>query len=412
MTIDSIRVALRGMLANRMRSLLTMLGILIGTAAVILLVAVGTGISNLVQTQIETLGSNAVYVFPQQSRGGQDRGGTNARRIRLTQEDVDALSDRQKAPSIINVAPTVQTNATAVAEGTTYALQTFVGATPNYAEIRNATLESGRFFDDSDQSNHSKVAVMGQTVADGLFGKGNNPVGQQVSFNGVRFRIIGLLEKKGSSGIGDQDDVVIAPLSTVRSTMVGNVDTYTLIAIQAASREVTDSAQAEAIQILRNTHDLKPGQPLDFQIFNQASLLKTGQQAALVFSLLLAAVAAISLFVGGIGVMNIMLVTVTERTREIGIRKALGAQRSDILGQFLVEAVLLALDGWGARRGRRDRLRPVKGGAARTGRLSGLDRRVVHRLGHGRRVLRRLSGQPGRQAHAHRGAALRVTGAG
>jgi putative ABC transport system permease protein len=344
-TIDSIRVALRGMLANRMRSLLTMLGILIGTAAVILLVAVGTGISNLVQTQIETLGSNAVYIFPQQSRGGQDRGGTNARRIRLTQEDVDALSDKTKAPSILNVAPTVQTNATAVAEGTTYALQNLIGATSNYAEIRNATLQAGRFFDDSDEANHSKVAVMGQTVADSLWGKGFNPVGQQVNFSGVRFRIIGLLEKKGSSGIGDQDDVVIAPLSTVRSTLVGNVDTYTLIAIQAASRQQTDSAQAEAIRILRQTHDLKPNQPLDFQIFNQASLLNTGKQAALVFSLLLAAVAAISLFVGGIGVMNIMLVTVTERTREIGIRKALGAQRSDILSQFLTEAVLLALMG-------------------------------------------------------------------
>src|SRR6266545_2086986 len=345
MTIDSIRVALRGMLANRMRSLLTMLGILIGTAAVILLVAVGTGISNLVQHQIETLGSNAVYIFPQQSRGGQDRGGTSARRIRLTQADVDALSDRTKAPDILAVAPTVQTNATAVADGATYALQNFIGATPNYAQIRNATLEAGRFFDDTDEANHSKVAVIGQTVVEHLWNKGFNPVGQQVSFNGVRFRIVGLLEKKGSSGIGDQDDVVVAPLSTVRDSMVGNVDTYTLIAIQAASREVTDSAQAEAIRVLRATHKLKPTQPLDFQIFNQASLLKTGQQAALVFSLLLAAVAAISLFVGGIGVMNIMLVTVTERTREIGIRKALGAQRIDILSQFLVEAVLLALIG-------------------------------------------------------------------
>jgi putative ABC transport system permease protein len=308
-------------------------------------VAVGTGISNLVQHQIETLGSNAVYVFPQQSRGGQDRGGTNARRIRLTQTDVDGLSDRTNAPSIINVAPTLQTNATAVAEGTTYALQNLIGATPNYMEVRNATLQAGRHFDESDEANYAKVAVVGQTVADGLWGKGFNPVGQQVSFNGVRFRVIGLLEKKGSSGIGDQDDVVIAPLNTVRATLVGNVDTYTLIAIQAASREVTDSAQAEAVRILRGTHKLGPGQPLDFQIFNQASLLKTGQQAALVFSLLLAAVAAISLFVGGIGVMNIMLVTVTERTREIGIRKALGAQRIDILSQFLTEAVLLALIG-------------------------------------------------------------------
>ena len=346
MTIDSIRVALRGMLANRMRSLLTMLGILIGTAAVILLVAVGTGISNLVQHQIETLGSNAVYIFPQQgTRGGRDRGGTNARQIRLTQNDVDALGDKSRAPDIAAVAPTVQTGVTAVAQGTTYALQSFVGTTTVYGQIRNATLQSGRFFDETDEANHAKVAVMGQTVAEHLWGKGFNPVGQEVEFNGIRFRIIGLLEKKGSTGVGDQDDVVIAPLSTVKDSLVGNVDTYTLIAVQAASRKATDAAQSEALAVLRQTHNLRPGQPLDFQIFNQASLLNTGKAAALVFSLLLAAVAGISLFVGGIGVMNIMLVTVTERTREIGIRKALGAQRSDILTQFLVEAVLLALCG-------------------------------------------------------------------
>jgi putative ABC transport system permease protein len=346
MTIDSIRVALRGMLANRMRSLLTMLGILIGTAAVILLVAVGTGISNLVQHQIETLGSNAVYVFPQQgSRGGQNRGGTSARQIRLTDADVTALSDRNRAPDIAAVAPTVQTGVTAVADGTTYALQSFVGTTPVYGQIRNATLQTGRFFDETDEANHAKVAVIGQTVVEHLWNKGFNPVGQWVDFNGVRFRIIGMLEKKGSSGIGDQDDVVIAPMSTVKDSMVGNIDTYSQIAIQAASRTQTDAAQAEAMAILRQTHKLRPGQPLDFQIFNQASLLNTGKAAALVFSLLLAAVAAISLFVGGIGVMNIMLVTVTERTREIGIRKALGAQRIDILSQFLVEAVLLALIG-------------------------------------------------------------------
>jgi putative ABC transport system permease protein len=345
-TIDSIRVALRGMLANRMRSLLTMLGILIGTAAVILLVAVGTGISNLVQHQIETLGSNAVYIFPQQSsRGGANRGGTNARQIRLTQNDVEALADKTRAPDIAAVAPTVQTSGTAVADGATYALGTFVGATPLYAQIRNATVVAGRTFDDTDESNHAKVAVIGQTVVEHLWSKGYNPVGQDVTFNGIRFRIIGLLDKKGSSGVGDQDDVMVAPMSTVKDSLVGNVDTYTLIAVQAASRTQTDAAQAEAVQILRQTHNLKPNQPLDFQIFNQASLLNTGKAAALVFSLLLAAVAAISLFVGGIGVMNIMLVTVTERTREIGIRKALGAQRSDILGQFLVEAVLLALMG-------------------------------------------------------------------
>jgi putative ABC transport system permease protein len=347
-TIDSVRVALRGMLANRMRSLLTMLGILIGTAAVILLVAVGTGISNLVQMQIEKLGSNAVYIFPQQgSRGGRDRGGTNARQIRLTQNDVDALSDKSRAPDISAVAPTVQTGVTAVADGTTYALSNFTGTTPIYAQIRNATLATGRFFDESDEANHAKVAVIGQTVVEHLWNKGFNPVGQQVDFNGIRFRIIGMLEKKGSTGVGDQDDVVIAPLTTVKDSLVGNVDTYSLIAVQAASRQQTDAAQAEAMSVLRETHSLRPGQPLDFQIFNQASLLNTGKAAALVFSLLLAAVAAISLFVGGIGVMNIMLVTVTERTREIGIRKALGAHKIDILSQFLVEAVLLALIGGG-----------------------------------------------------------------
>ena len=348
MTIDSIRVALRGMLANRMRSLLTMLGILIGTAAVILLVAVGTGISNLVQGQIEKLGSNAVYIFPQQgTRGGRDRGGTNARQIRLTQNDVDALSDKSRAPDISAVAPTVQTGVTAVAEGTTYALSNFTGTTPIYAQIRNATLSAGRFFDDSDEANHAKVAVIGQTVVEHLWSAGFNPVGQDVDFNGIRFRIIGMLQKKGSSGIGDQDDVVIAPLTTVKDSLVGNVDSYSLIAVQAASRQQTDAAQAEAMAVLRETHNLRAGQPLDFQIFNQASLLNTGKAAALVFSLLLAAVAAISLFVGGIGVMNIMLVTVTERTREIGIRKALGAHKVDILSQFLVEAVLLALIGGG-----------------------------------------------------------------
>ena len=347
MTLDSIRVALRGVLANRLRSALTMLGILIGTSAVILLVGVGTGISDGVQNQIKALGTNAVYVLPERNARGRDRGGTSARRIRLTDDDVKALSDKVRVPDANVVAPTVSTNGVVTWGGATYALNSFVGAPPALDQIRNATVSSGRLIDDDDGQSRAKVAVIGQTVVEHLWSKGFNPVGQQVDFNGVRFRIIGMLEKKGSSGIGDQDDVVIAPLSTVKDSMVGNIDTYSLIAIQAASRTQTDAAQAEAMAILRQTHKLRPGQPLDFQIFNQASLLNTGKAAALVFSLLLAAVAAISLFVGGIGVMNIMLVTVTERTREIGIRKALGAQKIDILTQFLVEAVLLALIGGG-----------------------------------------------------------------
>jgi putative ABC transport system permease protein len=345
MTMDSLRVALKGLLANRMRSLLTMLGILIGTAAVILLVAVGTGISNLVQHQIETLGSNAVYVWPEQNQGGNDKGGTAIRQAKLTKTDIRALGDKARAPDILAVSPVLQVRATAVSDGTTYALQTFVGAEPIFTQIRNIQLESGRSFDEQDAADHSKVAVMGQTVIRKLWHKGYNPVGRDVQFNGVRFRIIGVMTKMGSNGFQDQDDVVVAPIGAVEDTMTGHLESYHFFAVQAASRNQTDAAQAEVTQVLRESHKLKPEEAPDFLIFNQAQLLTAGKAAALLFSLLLGAVAAISLFVGGIGVMNIMLVTVTERTREIGIRKALGAQRIDILSQFLTEAVLLSLLG-------------------------------------------------------------------
>ncbi|MGH9003666.1 MAG: ABC transporter permease, partial [Acidimicrobiia bacterium] len=183
MTLDSLRVALRGIMANRMRSALTMLGILIGTAAVILLVAVGTGISNQVQVQIRNLGTNAIYILPERNQGGQDRGGTNARRIRLTKADVKALSDRTRAPHIDMVAPTVGASGTVTWNGTTYALQNFVGGSPEFGEIRNTPVEQGRFLTEEDVDSHAKVAVIGHTVVDKLMGPGVDPVGQQVEFN-------------------------------------------------------------------------------------------------------------------------------------------------------------------------------------------------------------------------------------
>jgi putative ABC transport system permease protein len=345
MTIDSLIVALKGLLANRMRSLLTMLGILIGTAAVILLVAVGTGISNAVQKTIESMGSNALYVWPEQNQGGNDKGGTSSRQAKLTDADIKALSDKNRAPNILAVSPVLQVRATAVADGTTYALQQFVGAEPIFAQIRNAVAESGRMIDQQDEADHAKVAVIGHTVIRKLWHKGYNPIGRDVQFNGIRFRIVGVMEKRGSNGFQDQDDVVFAPISTVEDTMVGKVESYHFVAVQAVSRLQTEAAQAELTQVLRETHKLEQDEAPDFVIFNQAQLLTAGKAAALLFSLLLGAVAAIALFIGGIGVMNIMLVTVTERTREIGIRKALGAQRVDILSQFLAEAVLLSLLG-------------------------------------------------------------------
>jgi putative ABC transport system permease protein len=340
-TLDSMRVALRGILANRLRSALTMLGILIGTASVILLVAVGTGIANQVQVQIRNLGTNAIYILTERNTGAGNRG-TSARRIRLTKADVKALSDKTRAPDLDLIAPTVGTTGTVTWNGTTYALQNFIGGSPEFGDIRNTPVESGRFLTQEDLASHAKVAVIGHTVVDHLMGKNFDPVGQMVEFNGVRFRIVGMQVKKGSNGFQDQDDFMFAPITTVIDNIVGNVDSYTIIGARAVNKDALPAAMREISTILRQTHQLKQGDPPDFIVFNAAALLAAGKAAAKQFQLLLGFVAAISLLIGGIGVMNIMLVTVTERTREIGIRKALGAQKSDIITQFLSEAMLLA----------------------------------------------------------------------
>jgi putative ABC transport system permease protein len=340
-TLDSMRVALRGILANRLRSALTMLGILIGTAAVILLVAVGTGIANQVQVQIRNLGTNAIYILTERNTGAGNRG-TSARRIRLTRADVKALSDKTRVPDADLVAPTVGTSGTVTWNGTTYALQNFIGGSPEFGDIRNTPVEEGRFLTQEDLASHAKVAVIGHTVVDHLMGKGVDPVGQVVEFNGVRFRIVGMQVRKGSNGFQDQDDFMFAPITTVIDNIVGNVDSYTIIGVRAVNKDALPATMKEITATLRQTHQLKPGDPPDFIVFNAAALLAAGKAAAKQFQLLLGVVAAISLLIGGIGVMNIMLVTVTERTREIGIRKALGAQKTDIVTQFLAEAMLLA----------------------------------------------------------------------
>ena len=342
MTLDSLRVALRGILANRLRSMLTMLGILIGTASVILLVAVGAGISNQVQGQIGKLGTNAVYVLNEKNAGGRDRGGTNSRQIKLTRADVRALSDPSRVPSVKAVSPIASTSGTVTWGGTTYSLGSFLGAEPTFGEIRNIRIQKGRWLTDGDQAGRAKVAVIGITVADHVFGKGANPVGQTIQFNQVPFQIVGLLDRRGSNGLQDQDDVIFAPMSTVIDNIVGNIDSFMAIGVQAVSRDAITSAVAEITTTLRQTHNVRPDDPPDFKVFNAADLLAAGKATARSFRILLAIVAGITLLIGGIGVMNIMLVTVTERTREIGIRKSLGALTSDIMTQFLAEAVLLA----------------------------------------------------------------------
>jgi putative ABC transport system permease protein len=340
-TIESMRAALWDILANKLRSGLTILGILIGTAAVILLVAVGIGVSNAVQRQIRDLGTNTLYVVPE-AGAGADGGGTQSRRTRLTDQDLKALSERNRAPAISVVAPVQELTGTVTWQGASHPLPNFQGSEPGYASITNITVKRGRLLNEEDEANHAKVALIGTTVAERLMGKGFDPVGQDVEFNGVRLRVVGLLSSKGSDGVQDEDDVMVAPLTTTLDRIVGAVDSYSLVVVQAVSRQAMPNAMAQVTAVLRQTHDLKPGAALDFRVFNADDLASAAESTAAALELFLAAIAGISLIVGGIGVMNIMLVTVTERTHEIGIRKAVGAQNRDVLTQFLVESMLLA----------------------------------------------------------------------
>jgi len=342
---ESLRIAMTGILHNKLRSLLTMLGMLIGVGSVIMLVAVGTGSSAKIQKQIEGLGTNLIQVNRQVSFGGRATTGTQSKPANLTAVDVTALQDKTKNPDVVAVAPVTTANSvTAVYQGASYSPSSFVGTTPPYEQIKDYQIQEGTFFTNADESQHNRVAVIGETVATNLFGTAD-PIGNNVQFNGASYQIIGLLKPKGTDGAQDQDDVVMAPLTAVQDTLTGYASSYSTIDVEAASPSKQADAQAEVTATLETTHGIAAGGTDDFRILNQASLLQTAGSSNKVLTTLLGIVAGISLLVGGIGVMNIMLVTVTERTREIGIRKAIGAKRSDILGQFLVEAVLLSAIG-------------------------------------------------------------------
>ncbi len=357
---ESAVFALRGVLANKLRSLLTMSGILIGVAAVIILISAGTGANRSITDQITALGANTLTVTPNSTLGGgrnqQGRGGgaanptsvntgTGTRKVQLTLDDAEALVDPVLAPDIGLVAPVVSVSSVnATYSGATHAVTTFTGTTPSYLTINSNSVQAGVPFTDSDYTGRRRAALLGPTVAKDLVGgDGLGIVGQTVQFNGVSFEVVGVLTAKGSQGPQDRDDVVIAPLTSVQDTLA-SYSTLSSIAAQATASDKVNNAQDQISAILTARHHVTPAQA-DFTIFNPSSILATVNTVTGTFTLLLGAVAGISLFVGGIGVMNIMLVTVTERTREIGIRKAIGAQRSDIVGQFLLEAVLLSLAG-------------------------------------------------------------------
>ena len=365
--VEAARFAVRGVTGNKMRSALTTLGILIGVAAVIILVAVGTGSSAAVQAQISSLGSNTLTVSSSQGgtggRGGGGFGGggfglpggragagtvdsgTQTRIAQLTVDDAAALLSKTEAPDVLSVAPTVSASSvTATYTGATHAVSTFTGTTPSYLKNDNTTVQAGTSFSDSDYTAHRRVALLGTTVAEDLAGgTGLSIVGKVVQFNGIEFTVLGVLAEKGSTGPQDQDDRVIAPLTAVQDTLTG-YGSISSISVKATSSDTVTAATAQVTDILNARHKVTAG-TADFTVSSASSFLAAATSSNQTFTVLLASVAAISLLVGGIGVMNIMLVTVTERTREIGIRKAIGAQKFDIVTQFLLEAVLLSVFG-------------------------------------------------------------------
>jgi putative ABC transport system permease protein len=343
---DTLRIAWLGATANKLRSALTVLGVLIGVSAVIILLAVGTGSSKAVQDRIKALGTNTITVL---SRGRFGRGpsttGTQSQNASLTLSSVQAIEDPSQAPDVASVSPVVSTTETATYGAASYS-SSVVGTSPAYLPAEGYALAAGSPITNVDITNRRRVALVGQTVVSNLFDTGTNPLGQTIRLGSASFQIVGVLAEKGTTGLTNQDSVVIAPYTAVQDELTGESASFSELLVQAKSTGALNNAAAEVETILANENGTTVSN-LPFSVINQGSLISTAQSTSSTFTTLLGAVAAISLLVGGIGVMNIMLVTVTERTREIGIRKAVGAPKSAILMQFLFEAVLLSLIGGG-----------------------------------------------------------------
>ncbi|MGX4652972.1 ABC transporter permease [Micromonospora sp. SCSIO 07396] len=331
---ETVRFALRGVAANKLRSALTMLGILIGVAAVILLVAVGNGSAQAVNDRIEALGTNTLTVT------GTNRGGSGGV---LTLEVADALADPVLAPDVRSVSPLATTSTTLTFEGADHEVPQFVGTRPSWFAASNSPLAAGTAFSADDEAQGRRVVVLGRTVADELFA-GVDPVGRQVTAGGALFTVVGVLAAKSSTGFQDANDTAIAPLRAVREVLTG-YGSLSSILVEAGDPDRVSAVQGQISTVLAQRLPTSASGSTPYRIQNAAQLLQTQSETADTFTVLLGAVAAISLLVGGIGITNIMLVTVTERTREIGIRKALGARRRAVLTQFLVEATLLSLLG-------------------------------------------------------------------
>ncbi len=337
------RVATRALLRNKMRSFLTTLGIIIGVGAVIAMVAIGEGAKAQVEQTFNQMGTNLLIVLPGSTSAGGARGGFGSQPT-ITWDDLDAI--RTQAPAVRWAAPQMQARSQVVSEDQNWSTQV-VGTSPEFFQIRSWPLASGTAFGQPEYDGAAKVCVLGQTVADKLFG-GANPVGQGVRIKNVPFTVVGVLAVKGQSPFGqDYDDTGVMPATTFGTKIQGGLSKYLSgsILVSAASNDSTARAESQIEGLLRERHRLQQGQDDDFNVRNLAEMANARQESTKTLTLLLASIAAVSLLVGGIGIMNIMLVSVTERTREIGVRMAVGAKPRHILAQFLVEALTLSLMG-------------------------------------------------------------------
>jgi len=336
---EIIRVALEALRANKLRSLLTMLGIIIGVGAVITMVALGSGAQKSVQDRIQALGPTLLSLYPGQSFM---RGVASDVRVSLTIDDDTALANN--ARYITDVVPELSRNLQ-VQKGTQNINVNIVGTTPNYVPVKNYTITAGRMFTAGDDAARRRFAVLGSAVPTMLNANAAAMIGQELLIRGIPFEIIGILSEKGSQGsFFNPDEQILIPLQTARYRILGT-DRLRSITVKVQDMSVMNLAMIDLERVLRRQHKIRPGQDNDFQIRNQTDILATLQQTTETFKYLLAGIAAVSLLVGGIGIMNIMLVSVTERTREIGVRKALGATRFNVMFQFLVEALVLCLVG-------------------------------------------------------------------
>ena len=337
-----IRVAFRALVRNKMRAILTMLGIIIGVSAVIAMVSIGQGAQASVQAQIESIGTNLLFVSAGAQNVGGVRSGTGDTGTNtLTVEDLDAI--KREVPSVAMVTPTVNSR-TQLVVGNMNWNTSLQGVSEQYPEVRKWMVQSGTFFTDADVKTAGRVIVIGQTVADNLF-PGMDPVGQTLRVANLPFRVTGVMTRKGQDQQGrDQDDIAFAPYTTVQKKVLGSPRLQVAYA-SAISQDATYTAQEQITELLRQRHKLGDNEANDFTVRNMTDIAEAANETNNTMTLLLACIASVSLLVGGIGIMNIMLVSVTERTREIGIRMAIGARSSAVRSQFLIESIVLSLTG-------------------------------------------------------------------